>query len=208
MKMRPIKRKFCSLWGDLVTRFALHFSRILCVTLLFPLSFNAAYAQSQALIDPPVVVTSSVEPPKVQSQTLASPLAPGTIETLSLWEVEQRAAINRSIVVLEKSAAVARAEVGRINVRPNPTLSAQYGNSQGGRYSPRESDRIWRIDQLFERGNKQALRADSARALAQAAGQEIFSAVREQKQQASQAYYDLVLAQIQEVLIQDNLIST
>jgi outer membrane protein, heavy metal efflux system len=57
---------------------------------------------------------------------------------------------------------------------------------------------------LFERGNKQALRAGSASALAAAARAEIDSAIRDQRQQASQNYFDLVYAQAQVALLQEN----
>jgi outer membrane protein, heavy metal efflux system len=127
------------------------------------------------------------------------------LEPISLWEVEQKVSANRTIAVLEKAAAVARADIERVNVRPNPTLSGQLGNSLGGRYGLRETDRIIRIEQLFERGNKQALRTGSATALASAAYAEIAAAIREQRQMASQTYFDLALAQSQVILLQENL---
>jgi outer membrane protein, heavy metal efflux system len=127
------------------------------------------------------------------------------LEPLSLWEVEQKASTNRTVAVLEKAAAVARAEIERVNVRPNPTLSGQLGNTLGGRYGVRETDRLVRIEQLFERGNKQALRTGSATALAAAAHAEISAAIREQRQLATQTYFDLALAQSQVTLLQENL---
>lgn len=127
------------------------------------------------------------------------------IEPISLWEVEQRVSSNRTVAVLEKAAAVARAEIERVNVRPNPVLSGQLGNSLGGRYGVRETDRIVRIEQLFERGDKQALRTGTATALAAAASAEIAAAVREQRQLASQTYFDLALAQSQVSLLQENV---
>ncbi len=127
------------------------------------------------------------------------------LEPISLWEVEQKVSSNRTVAVLEKAAAVARAEIERVNVRPNPVLSAQLGNSLGGRYGVRETDRIVRVEQLFERGNKQALRTGSATALAAAAMAEIAAAVREQRQLASQTYFDLALAQSQVTLLLENV---
>ena len=126
-------------------------------------------------------------------------------ENISLWEVEQKAASNRTIAVLEKAAAVASAEIERVNVRPNPTLSGQFGNTLGGRYGFRDTDRLIRIEQLFERGDKRTLRAGNAAALAVMARQEIAAAIREQRQSASQTYFDLALAQSQVLLLQENL---
>jgi outer membrane protein, heavy metal efflux system len=149
-----------------------------------------------------LLACSAMSAQHVCAQSVA---ASSVLEPMSLWEVEQKVATNRTIAVLEKAAAVARADIERVNVRPNPTLSAQLGNSLGGRYGLRETERLIRIEQLFERGNKQALRTGNATALAAAAQAEIAAAIREQRQMASQTYFDLALAQSQVILLQENL---
>lgn len=153
------------------------------------------------------LATALLRPATAQPQTAMPPSVAQAESTqaISLFEAEQRAATNRTVAVLSKAASAAAAEVDRVNVRPNPVLSGQLGNTLGGRYGLRETDRILRIEQLFERGNKQALRAETAGAQASAARQEITSAIREQRQGVVQAYFDLALAQSQAQLLQENL---
>ena len=99
---------------------------------------------------------------------------------------------NRTLKVAQRAIDVAASEIRRADVAPNPVLSASVANSDAGRYRPRDSDRIVRIEQMFERGSKRDLRIAVARAGERVARLDYAELRRSQAILMYQAYYDLL----------------
>ncbi len=99
---------------------------------------------------------------------------------------------NRALKVAQRAIDVAASEIRRADVAPNPVLSASIANSDAGRYRPRDSDRIVRIEQMFERGGKRDLRIAVARAGERVARLDYAELRRSQAILMYQAYYDLL----------------
>jgi outer membrane protein, heavy metal efflux system len=102
---------------------------------------------------------------------------------------------NRVVRTARRALEIATAEVSRVNVRPNPTVSAQISNTNANRYPYGESDRIFRVEQLFERGNKRELRTAGAEAAERAARLDLADALRQQRAALASSYYDLAASQ-------------
>ena len=112
---------------------------------------------------------------------------------------------NRGIRASQRSADIAAAEIGRVNVRPNPVFSAQVYNTEARRYNFGGSDRLLRIEQTFERGDKRQLRTATAQAAEQAARLDVDDAVRQQRALLAGSYFDLLAAQSLRGLAAENL---
>ena len=111
---------------------------------------------------------------------------------------------NRSIRAANAELEVARSEVRRVDVAPNPVVTAQAFNTTAGRLRAPEVDQLLRIDQPIERGGKRALRVDAAQALRGAAEFDLADAVRMQRGAAVVAFLDLVQAREQRQLAAEN----
>ena len=102
---------------------------------------------------------------------------------------------NRQIRLARRAADVATAEIGRVNVRPNPTVSAELSNVTARHYAAGDTDRILRVEQLFERGGKRELRAGVARKAEAAARMDLADVTRQQRAALAGTYYELVASQ-------------
>ncbi len=112
---------------------------------------------------------------------------------------------NRAIRAAVRQAEIAGAEVYRVNVRPNPTLTGQVSNTEPNRYRPGATNRLVRLDQLFERGGKRELRTRQAQLLEQASKWDLADVSRQQRSQLATGYFDLVAAQELLNLASENL---
>lgn len=126
--------------------------------------------------------------PAIAAPAVAAPLTHAEAMRLMLEH-------NRQVGLARRALDVAASEIPRVDVLPNPTVSAQLSNTQAREYRVRDSDRILRIEQLFERGGKRELRAGVARAGEQAARMELADVTRQQRAALAGAYYDLLGAQ-------------
>jgi len=111
---------------------------------------------------------------------------------------------NRTIRVARRALDVAASEIRRADVAPNPTLTASVSNSLAGHYHPADSDRILRLEQTFERGDKRPLRIATAKASRVAAAFELAEVTRVQRISLAQAYFDLIGAQRGEAIAREN----
>lgn len=99
--------------------------------------------------------------------------------------------------------AVEAAQADRLTAdrAPNPNLSFNVASISpneglgGGKLRDKRMDSILRLEQLVERGDKQALRARLADAQVDAARHDVDDVLRQQRLALVGAYYDLVLAQ-------------
>jgi cobalt-zinc-cadmium efflux system outer membrane protein len=99
---------------------------------------------------------------------------------------------NRALSVARRAIDVAATEIRRADVAPNPVLSASIANSDAGRYRPRDTERIVRVEQTFERGGKRELRIAVANAGERIARLEYADLRRTQTALMFQTYYDLL----------------
>ena len=129
----------------------------------------------------------------VHAQQAAVPANPEALSLLRAFELQRDH--NRAIRAASRQAQIATAEVYRVNVRPNPSLTAQVSNTEPNRYRPGGSDRILRLDQLIERGGKRELRTRQAQLLEQASKADLADVTRLQKLQLAHAYLELIAAQ-------------
>lgn len=104
---------------------------------------------------------------------------------------------NRDIQAARLDLESARAEVQRVDVSPNPTLFMQAANTEANRYRYGSTDRIVRLEQTFERGNKRGLRREQAQFLAVDAQARLQDAIRQQWGALDGAFFDVALAQRQ-----------
>ncbi|MEI8304534.1 MAG: TolC family protein [Burkholderiales bacterium] len=112
---------------------------------------------------------------------------------------------NPTVRAARLAQQAARAEIARVNVRPNPTVQAQLSNTEARRYPYAASDRLLRVEQLLERGSKRELRAATAEAGEQAAGFELADALRRQRVELTGAYLELAATQRLAELAAENL---
>lgn len=127
------------------------------------------------------------------AQDASRPLNPETLTLSRALEMQREN--NRSIKAALRQTEIASAEVYRVNVRPNPSVTAQVSNTEPNRYRPGSTDRILRLDQLIERGGKRELRTRLAQLNEQAAKWDLADVTRQQRSVLAAAYYDLVAAQ-------------
>lgn len=127
--------------------------------------------------------------------THAGAAAPQAFRLSLAAALQMQQETSRVIRAAARQAEIAAAEVHRANVRPNPVVSAQIGNSEPNRYRPAGIDRLLRIDQVFERGGKRELRTRVAQSLEQASKWELADSARQQRQALAEAFFELVAAQ-------------
>jgi len=131
-------------------------------------------------------------------------LAPGAVlaRDLALAEAELLAArSNREVLAARRAVEAANAGILQADVRPNPTVS--YGASSinfnpgigPGSLIQKRIDNTFRVDQLFERGDKRRLRVEAAQGLEGAAKGESLDVLRQQLLATRMAYTDLQQAQ-------------
>jgi cobalt-zinc-cadmium efflux system outer membrane protein len=102
---------------------------------------------------------------------------------------------NPAVRAARLAQQAARAELARVNVRPNPTVQAQVSNTEARRYPYAGTDRLLRVEQLIERGSKRELRTATAEAVEQATGLDLADALRRQRVELVIAYLELAAAQ-------------
>ena len=133
---------------------------------------------------------------QVQSPAPAQNQAPNHFESLTLSKAFEIARDgNRAIKAAARQVEIASAEVYRANVRPNPTLTGQVGNTQYRQFGIGGTDRSVRVDQLVERGGKRELRTRQAQALEQASRWDLADTMRQQRVQLSALYFELAANQ-------------
>jgi outer membrane protein, heavy metal efflux system len=120
----------------------------------------------------------------------------------ALSSIEQT---NRVVLAAKRSLAIVKADVLRSDVGPNPSLTASAFNTSAGRYRPSQFDQTVRIEQTFERGDKRALRVQTASQFELAAQSEVQETIRLQKILAASAYFDLASSQNIKRLARENL---
>ncbi|MEN9314892.1 MAG: hypothetical protein RIS35_1285 [Pseudomonadota bacterium] len=119
----------------------------------------------------------------------AAALAP---RRLSLEDAERALLTgNREIRIARAEADAAASAIRQADVAPNPTVYASASNTESGRYGARDSDRIVRIEQTFERGDKRRLRIEAATATAEAARKALDETVRRQRSALAGGYFAL-----------------
>lgn len=136
------------------------------------------------------------------SAVLAAPPSLQQPEQLSLSAAEQAMLDgNRDLRAARRAVSGAEAGLRSADTRPNPTLTlgasnidTQRGIGSGG-LRDKQVDRLIRLDQPIERGNKHALRVATAGALQRAAQSDLADTERLQLLALRQAYFDLKLAE-------------
>jgi outer membrane protein, heavy metal efflux system len=130
---------------------------------------------------------------------------PKPLKSFSIQEVLQETELNnRTIQNSKRLIGVAQAEVKRADVGLNPTLSFGAFNSVAKRYRYSELDQTLRIEQIYERGDKRALRVAAAQGLVNATEADILEIIRQQKILTASTYVDLMLAQRVLTLSEEN----
>ena len=121
---------------------------------------------------------------------------------LSLQQVLQAARQSPDVLAAQRALNAARADVLSANRAPAPTLSAgissidlQNGNGSGAFWSEKRIDKSLGLDWTWERGNKRALRTETAERSAKAAQADSQDALLVQQIGAQAAFYDLLAAQ-------------
>jgi outer membrane protein, heavy metal efflux system len=137
------------------------------------------------------------------TQILASERVPYSLEN-ALSRVEQA---NHIVIAARRNLAITKADVLRADVGPNPSVSAGAFNTSAGRYRPSQFDQIVRIEQTFERGDKRALRVQTAALYELAANNEVQAVIRQQQTIAAFAYFELASSQNVKRLANENLIN-
>ena len=104
---------------------------------------------------------------------------------------------NHDLQIAKNQVESAKADTLSAAQRPNPQLSYSLNNVGTGRDHRylNGSDHVVRLDQTFERGDKRALRMQSADSMLHASEADLASIERQSKTQLYQLYYQLVLAQ-------------
>jgi outer membrane protein TolC len=155
---------------------------------------------------------SPIPPPSRLSVTSSQIDVPGqlTLEAAEQLLLQQ----NLAVVAARYGVDNARAQRLSAAVRPNPTLTlgAEGFDLQApGRNLFSNSDSAanrlytFRLDQVFERGNKRALRTEAAEFQVQAAEAQVLDTIRTQLLQLRQAFYTAVLARENVRVAQENL---
>ena len=125
-----------------------------------------------------------------------------TPKPLTLTEARASAAQNIDAQIAKQSLLAARADITAANRAPLPTLSTsisqidlQNGVGAGSWLTHKQVDKNIGLDWTWERGNKRALRTESATQAAQASAQDLQELLIQQKILASHAFFDLFAAQ-------------
>ena len=121
---------------------------------------------------------------------------------LSLQQVLQAARQSPDVLAAQRALNAARADVLTANRAPAPTLSAgmssidlQNGTGGGSFWSQKRIDKSLGLDWTWERGNKRALRTETAERSAKAAQADSQDALLVQQIGAQAAFYELLAAQ-------------
>ncbi|MCL6557131.1 MAG: TolC family protein [Burkholderiales bacterium] len=133
----------------------------------------------------------------------------GAIE-LSLAQAQDLAASkNRDLADARRAVEAARADVITAGERPNATLSFNttsinpHTGVGAGKPWDKTVDTVVRVDQLFERGDKRALRVAAARQGLAASQADLADAGRRTRSVVAAAYFDLVQAQNRLAILRD-----
>jgi cobalt-zinc-cadmium efflux system outer membrane protein len=137
------------------------------------------------------------------AQSLRAPPGDGGLTIVAAEDL--MLANNRTIRAAQRAVDVASAEIARVDVLPNPNVTAQVSNTTANRYNYGDTDRLFRVEQLIERGGKRALRRMGAESAEQAARLDLADAVRQQRSALAAAYYDLAALQRLSDLARENL---
>lgn len=134
--------------------------------------------------------------------TPASGMTAPASSVLSLQQVLQAARQSPDVLATQRALNAARADVQTANRAPAPTLSAgmssidlQNGSGSGAFWSQKRIDKSLGLDWTWERGNKRALRTETAERSAKAAQADSQDALLMQQIGAQAAFYDLLAAQ-------------
>ena len=138
-----------------------------------------------------------------QAQSAPGAAAAGQLTLAAAKEILAQS--NRQIRLARRGVDVATAEIRRVDVRPNPTVSAEVYNSVARQYSPAYYDSTVRLEQLFERGGKRELRAGVARKGELAARMGLADVTRQQRAALADAYFELVATQRLVEIADENL---
>lgn len=117
---------------------------------------------------------------------------------------------NHDLQLATTTLTTARASLLSADSAPNPTLAISTGSiplsgaGRGGALWRKEIDTIVGVNQLLERGGKQALRAEGARYRLDAATQDLSDVRRQLRLVVAQAYADLHAAQDRVLASQDS----
>ena len=118
----------------------------------------------------------------------------------ALWQNK-----NRELQLIQDQARASAADKLTAAQRPNPTLSFNTTSIPTGQPEiVKKSDSVVRIDQLFERGDKRGLRIKEAALREDAANADYADAKRQGHIDLYSSYYDLVFAQQQLRITEDN----
>jgi len=125
-----------------------------------------------------------------------------TSSVLNLQQVLQAARQSPDVLAAQRALNAARADVLTANRAPAPTLSAgvssidlQNGVGGGSFWTQKRIDKSLGLDWTWERGNKRALRTETAERSANAAKADSQDALLMQQIGAQAAFYDLLAAQ-------------
>lgn len=129
---------------------------------------------------------------------------------LSLQDAEQLFRNNnRELLSAKREVEGSQADTLSAAARPNPNLSFNSTNFRlnqsngGGGLDNKTLDSILRVDQLIERGNKRELRMAAAQDVLQASQFDLRDTMRQQRLGLRSAYYDLLLTQQKEEVLQN-----
>lgn len=117
---------------------------------------------------------------------------------------------NRELLLSRRSVEGSKADTLTAAQRPNPTFSLNSnnfqfnGNNGDGGLNNRTLDTIARLEQPIERGNKRALRMALADNVLQASEFDMQDNQRQQQKLLYNTYYNLLLAQETERILQEN----
>ncbi len=149
-------------------------------------------------LSPWVLAADAISPTAAPS--LGSPAPASSV--LGLQEVLQAARQSPEVLAAQRAVNAARAEVLSADRAPAPTLSAgvasidlQNGNGSGSFWSQKRIDKSLGLDWTWERGNKRALRTETAVHSAKAAQADSQEVLLLQQINAQAAFYDLLAAQ-------------
>ena len=114
---------------------------------------------------------------------------------------------NHDLQLATNQIESAKADTLTASQRPNPQLSYSLNNLGTGRDHRylNGSDHVVRIDQTFERGDKRALRMQSADFMLHASEADLLNIKRQSKTQLYQLYYQLLLAQEKLRIVEENV---
>ncbi|MGV1044989.1 TolC family protein [Limnohabitans sp.] len=149
-------------------------------------------------LSPWVLAADAISPTAAPSLGTPAPAS----SVLGLQEVLQAARQSPEVLAAQRAVNAARAEVLSADRAPAPTLSAgvasidlQNGNGSGSFWSQKRIDKSLGLDWTWERGNKRALRTETAAHSANAAQAESQEVLLLQQINAQAAFYDLLAAQ-------------